>query len=165
MYFLKNKRGDNMMNIFKGKKIFILLICILISITLEACGNLFPMNEYDYESYYYGLPLFPLYPINYSSIYDNPPYFLWSTAQNFTNYHLQLGNEYNFSGDLIIDDDTLTAPGYVMTDTIPVNTTYYWRVRIKNTQDKWLDWGTPWEFDLLPPSPTPYRAPAPTPDP
>ncbi len=59
-------------------------------------------------------------------------------------YSLEVNTNSDFTGTVIVDNSTLIGSQYQMKTEILDNTTYYWRVKTKNADAIWGDWGSTW---------------------
>ena len=89
-------------------------------------------------------------PSNGSTIIDTTPLLDWEDVTGASGYHIQVNTASNFSGTTIADDDTLTPSEYQVTTVLDYFTTYYWRVRIKDSNDVFGDWSSTWSFSIEP---------------
>ncbi len=93
------------------------------------------------------IPTLP-FPINNSTIIYTTPDLDWEDVYEATGYHIQVNTESDFSGILIVDEDTISESQYEVTTVLENNITYYWRVRIKNEDGVWGDWSSTWNFSI-----------------
>jgi hypothetical protein len=97
------------------------------------------------------------WPLHGSTILDTTPLFDWEDVVDAAGYHLQVNTNDSFTGTMVEDNVSVTASQYQVTIMLSDNTTYYWRVRVKDTDGMWGNWGDIWSFtiDIAPPS-TPF---------
>ncbi len=93
------------------------------------------------------VPTIP-YPINNSTISDTTPVLDWEDVYEATGYHIQVNTEIDFSGIMVVDDENLIQSNYQGTTIFDNNTSYYWRVRIKNRDGIWGDWSNTWRLTI-----------------
>jgi hypothetical protein len=86
-------------------------------------------------------------PPSGSSIIDTTPLLDWEDITNAYTYHIQVSTVQDFSVT-IVDNDTLPLSHYQISMFLSDNTTYYWRVRIKNQDGIAGDWGATWSFTV-----------------
>lgn len=78
-------------------------------------------------------------PADNSTLIDTTPLLDWKDVTGATAYQIQLNTNDNFTGTVIIDENTNTDSQY----TVPISkvltdkTTYYWRARVKNEDGVW----------------------------
>lgn len=72
-----------------------------------------------------------LSPANAVNVVDSDTTLSWSALNNKSSYHLQVSTAANF-GSFFKNDSGLTSTTYNLTGLVP-STTYYWRVRAKNS--------------------------------
>lgn len=75
--------------------------------------------------------------------------FGWSSAQGATTYHLQVATSSSFS-TMAVNDSTLSATSSQVSSLIN-NTTYYWRVRARNSYG-WSPYSIAWSFSTTSPA-------------
>ena len=85
-------------------------------------------------------------PVNGSTISDNTPYFDWSDVSGASNYELQVDNMSNFSSPNI-DQKNLTSSSYTAVSSLS-DSTWYWRVRAKDSNGTWGNWSSTWNFTI-----------------
>ena len=91
------------------------------------------------------VPMFPN-PSDGSSIIDTTPLLDWEDVSSATEYHIQINTATDFTGAAIADDNGLTISEYPIVTVLENNKTYYWRVKIKDTDGLWGDWSSTWSF-------------------
>ena len=104
------------------------------------------------------VPWFPS-PSDGATIPDTTPLLDWEDVAGAAGYHTQVNTNNSFTGTMVGDDSTITASQYQVTTMLAVNTTYYWRVKTKNADGVWSEWGNTWSLiiDVEPPiNPSPY---------
>ncbi|RKX73281.1 MAG: hypothetical protein DRP87_19180, partial [Spirochaetes bacterium] len=79
---------------------------------------------------------------------DTTPLLNWQANSEAAGYHIQINTANDFTGSMIADDNTLTSAAYQVTTPLSNNTTYYWKVRIKNEDDIWGNWSITWSFTI-----------------
>jgi formylglycine-generating enzyme required for sulfatase activity len=94
-------------------------------------------------------------PANGSTIQSLTPTLDWSTVSGATAYHVQVSTSNTFSV-IVSQDSTLSADSMkVKAGVLASGTTYYWRVRAKNSAGV-SSWTSPWSFaiaaTLVPPA-------------
>lgn len=87
-------------------------------------------------------------PSSGSTITDTTPLLDWEEIEDAISYHIQVNTDPGFAGDVIVDDSALQTSEYSITKVLTNNTTYYWRVRIKNVDGDWSDWSDTWNFTV-----------------
>ncbi|MBI3259324.1 MAG: fibronectin type III domain-containing protein [Ignavibacteriae bacterium] len=88
------------------------------------------------------------YPLN-NAINQQPTFeFKWKPADNVTSYHFQLSEVATFAS-VLIDQNYLSTPSYLVVSGLQHNKTYYWRVTGKNLTGEG-DWSETWKFTLAP---------------
>ena len=85
-------------------------------------------------------------PSNGSTITDNTPYFDWSDVNDASVYELEVDNSSSFSNPEI-DQSNLTSSDYTATSALS-DDTYYWRLRVKDSQGNWGGWSSTWSFTI-----------------
>ncbi len=85
-------------------------------------------------------------PADGSTITDDTPYFDWSSVSVASYYELEVDNSSSFSSPAI-DQDSLTSSDYTPSSSLS-DDTYYWRVRAKDSQEKWGGWSDTWSFTI-----------------
>ena len=78
----------------------------------------------------------------------------------------QVGTVSDFSGGLVIDGESTTnLTSYAVPDgTLDSGTTYYWRIRYRDSDDNLTEWSDTWSFiTAVEPGPEPEPEPKPTP--
>ncbi len=93
-------------------------------------------------------PLIPS-PSNGSSVSDATPLLNWEDINTAIGYEIEVNESNDFKGTIMASDNTLTISEYQITAPLVNNTTYYWRVKIKNEDEIWGDWGNTWSFTVL----------------
>jgi len=93
------------------------------------------------------VPMFPS-PVDAFSTIDTTPELDWENITDATGYHIQVNTESDFTGTIIADDDTLLISNYPGISVLENNRIYYWRVKIKDTDDLWGDWSVVWSFTV-----------------
>ena len=93
------------------------------------------------------VPLFPN-PIDTNSTGDATPFLNWEDIIGVTGYHIQVNEVSNFTGTIIVDDATLLDSEYLINLPLENNKTYYWRVKIKDSDSLWGDWSKIWSFTI-----------------
>jgi len=78
-------------------------------------------------------------PVNLSTITDTTPDFDWSDVAGATGYRIQISAVSDFT-TTVADDATLTASAYTQSTALTNNSTYYWRVLVKNVDGVWSAW-------------------------
>ena len=92
------------------------------------------------------IPSIP-WPPDSSTIVDTTPVLDWESIAESSGYHIQIGSDIGFgTGTIITEDDTLIDSEFETA--LSDNTTYYWRVKGKNTSGTWGLWGATWEFSI-----------------
>ena len=97
-------------------------------------------------------------PTSGSTIDDTTPHLGWEDVTGADGYHIQVNTASDFSGTTKADDDTLTPSEYEVLTVLDNNATYYWRVRIKDSNGVFGDWSSTWNFTVelgVPSSPNP----------
>ena len=97
-------------------------------------------------------------PSDGSSTSDTTPLLNWEDVLGAIGYHVQVNTNNSFTGTSIADDTTLTQSDYQVSTPLSNNTTYYWRIKIKNTDGVWGNWSSTWNFSVqleIPLSPSP----------
>ena len=85
-------------------------------------------------------------PSNGSTITDNTPYFDWSDVNDASVYELEVDNSSSFSNPEI-DQSSLTSSDYTATSALS-DDTYYWRLRVKDSQGNWGGWSETGSFTV-----------------
>ncbi len=83
-------------------------------------------------------------PVNGIAIAGNIPVFNWNNVSSASEYELQVDNTDNFSSPNI-NQNNLTSSGYTVTSALS-DGTWYWRVRVKDSQENWGGWSGTWNF-------------------
>ena len=84
------------------------------------------------------------------------PTFQWSTVDEADCYELLVSTETSFDDSLIskVDNDTLTTTSWQCDVSLQYNTTYYWKVRARNS-DSYSPWSDVSAFTTTTESPSP----------
>jgi hypothetical protein len=82
------------------------------------------------------------------------PTLSWTSAENAMNYRLQVSADPSFSNPLL--DTTTDSTAYTTNQTLPADTTLYWRVRANDTSNQGLNWSSVGWFTHRLPVPVPY---------
>ena len=95
-------------------------------------------------------------PKDESIIIDTTPELEWEDVYDATGYYIQINTEIDFNGTMIVDEENVIQSYYQVSTVLESNTTYYWRVRIKNEEEIWGDWSATWSFIIeIPVNPLP----------
>lgn len=89
-----------------------------------------------------------LTPGNGANLSDPIPFLDWSAPSGATQYHLQVGNNSNFSSPIV--DQIFSSSNHTLASALADNTTYYWRVRAGDAAGNWSEWTGTWQFTILP---------------
>ncbi|MBK7227832.1 MAG: Ig-like domain-containing protein [Ignavibacteriales bacterium] len=87
-------------------------------------------------------------PYNSEVTLDRTPRLKWTSVNGATGYHLQLSTSDDFSSNLIINDENLSYNEYQISADLPYDDNYYWRVRVKNSDNVWSRWTYPYYFTI-----------------
>jgi len=87
-------------------------------------------------------------PIDGTNVGDATPFLDWENIAGATGYHIQINTKDDFSGITVTDDNSLTFSEFSVTTPLENNTTYYWRVKIKDSGSLWGDWSGTWNFNV-----------------
>ena len=89
-------------------------------------------------------------PSSGSTICNTTPLLDWEDISSTDGYHIQVSEVIDFSSAIIESHDTLAASEseYQIVTPLANNTTYYWRVKIKDTNSIWGDWSSVWSFNV-----------------
>ncbi|RPI19716.1 MAG: T9SS C-terminal target domain-containing protein [Ignavibacteriae bacterium] len=93
-----------------------------------------------------------LTPANNSTGVGLTPLLDWSDAANAEKYFVQVDNDDSFYNPEI-DDSTTISQYNVPSGKLQNNTTYYWRVASKNSNET-SEWSSVWSFSTIPASPS-----------
>ena len=85
-------------------------------------------------------------PTNGAAGQTTAPVMTWNTVSNATSYAIQVATSSTFTS-LVIQDSNLTVSTKTLSG-LSVNTTYYWRVRAKNSAGA-STWSTAWNFTTV----------------
>ena len=88
-------------------------------------------------------------PSSYSYITDTTPLLDWEDVNSTVLYYLQVNDASDFSGNMIIDLNTLIESKYQINNGLTDYTSYYWRVKRKNNDGVWSDWSLNWNFIIM----------------
>jgi len=128
-----------------------LLLFAFNSCTLERDNPLDPESpSYNSSDSSYSTISGPKYPSpsDGSAISDATPLLNWEDVSGASGYHIQVSTSNSFTYDVIVDNSSLTASQYQVISPLSNNTTYYWRVRVKNADGVWGDWSSTWSFTV-----------------
>jgi hypothetical protein len=73
--------------------------------------------------------------------------FRWNEDPNAVNYSIQINTQNDFSGSLLVDDNTLTTNSFASSE-IQSESTYYWRVKARNSGGE-SEWSGVWKFTTV----------------
>jgi len=92
-------------------------------------------------------------PASGSIIQHSTPRLDWEDVAEASGYRVQVNTNASFTGTIVADDSTLSVSHYIVPTILSDNTTYYWRVKLRNSDGVWSDWSSTWNFtvDILPP--------------
>jgi uncharacterized delta-60 repeat protein len=93
-------------------------------------------------------PITNPHPSNGSATPYTSPLLDWNDVWGVTGYHVQVITDYDFTGTIVAKNDALATSQYQLTNTLLFNSTYYWRVRVKDADGAWGDWGNSWSFTV-----------------
>ena len=88
-------------------------------------------------------------PQDGANITDNTPLLDWEDIAGAIGYHIQVNTNSSFTGTFIADNSNLTLSEFQVGSTLNKNTTYYWRVKIKNEDGIWGNWSNTWSFTIV----------------
>jgi hypothetical protein len=101
------------------------------------------------------VPPAPLSPVNGAGAPTDPT-FQWTSAQGARNYTLEIASDPSFSNPLA--QVSTDATSYTADDTLPADTTLYWRVRANDVSGQGLNWSSTAAFTHPLPVPTPLTS-------
>lgn len=94
-----------------------------------------------------GVPTSPN-PPDGSTITDTTPLLVWSDMPGAAGYHIQVNTNNTFTGTVIVDDSSLISPQRQVSSPLTTGT-YYWRVKMRNTDGVWGDWSETWMLTIV----------------
>ena len=113
------------------------LLTILVTITLILAFGC-TTSEVDLP------PISELYPSNGTILSEEDNLLSWEAGPESETYHIQVSETADFSGDLILDEETkineLELPK------LSADSVYSWRIRYKLDKGGWGSWNGPWQF-------------------
>ena len=88
-------------------------------------------------------------PINMKNLQiDEPIILYWTESEDAIAYHVQCSENEDFSDGIVIDIDTLEQTAYEIDTALDSQKVYYWRIRIKNSDGIWGQWGPAYSFSV-----------------
>jgi len=88
-----------------------------------------------------------IYPTDGASHISVEPTLIWDSAQYAESYGLQIALDSNFT-DLYYDSAGIIGTEHTITDTLEIETWYYWRVNAKNELGL-SEWSESWSFKTI----------------
>jgi len=89
-----------------------------------------------------------LSPQNGNTIIDTTPLIDWDDINGASGYRIQINDTNDYTGTLVVDDDSLTNSSFQVSSVLSDNETYYWRIKWKNSDGVWGEWANSWSFNL-----------------
>lgn len=90
-------------------------------------------------------PPLQLAPANANAVADTNPVFVWQSIPEARNYHLQIAQDPEFEGTLVVDEREITASQYTG-DPLRPDSRYHWRVRYRTEDGSLSRWSEVWSF-------------------
>ncbi|MBN1697012.1 MAG: hypothetical protein JW881_05835, partial [Spirochaetales bacterium] len=110
----------------------IFILPVLLTLFLISTCDFFPMDKDTYNEKKFDIGSDGFSPPDNESVIPESLVIRWPEGKNILKYHLQVCGNGDFKSGFIVDDDTLTAPSYTVTEPLVENRYYYWRVGIMN---------------------------------
>lgn len=93
-------------------------------------------------------------PVNGEAVIDTTPQIDWADITGAAGYQLEVNTADTFDETDVIDDGDLVDSVYPVTTPLADSTTYYWRIRRKDSLGNWGDWSVARSFTVEVPAPS-----------
>lgn len=87
-------------------------------------------------------------PASGSIIQHSTPRLDWEDVTDAAGYRIQVNTNGSFTGIMAADNSALSASQYLVATILSDHTTYYWHVKVKNSDGVWGDWSSTWSFGI-----------------